>query len=61
MLIAHLAAKVFCKILADDEDYFAESGTAGVFYRVIDHGLSGRPHGVELFETAVAGAHASGE
>ena len=38
-----------------------EAGPEGVVNGVINDGLTGRADGIDLFETAIAAAHASGE
>ena len=54
-------AKGLFDVLADDKDELAESGAQGVEDGVIDDGFAGGADRIDLFEAAVAAAHAGGE
>lgn len=56
-----LRAKIRFEILADDEDHLAEAAADGVEDRVIHDRLAVGAETVQLFETAVARAHACGQ
>ena len=59
--LADLGSEFSLKVFTDDENDFAETSPHGIKDGVVDHGLTGRPHGIELFEAPVAGAHTGGE
>ncbi len=54
-------AKLGLEVAADDKEHAVKSGPAGVVDGVIEHGLARGADGIDLFEAAVAGAHAGGE
>ena len=56
-----LRAKIRFEILADDEDHLAKAAADGVEDRVIHDRLAVGAETVQLFETAVARAHACGQ
>ena len=58
---ADLRLEFLLEVAADDEDDLAEAGALGVEHRVVEHRLAVRAHGIDLFESAVAAAHAGGE
>jgi len=47
--------------VADNEDDFAETGAEGVEDGIVEDGFAAGADGVDLFEAAVAAAHAGGE
>ena len=54
----YFLAEVCLEIMADNEHYLAESGLKSVVDTVVHDGLALRTYAVELFETAIAAAHA---
>ena len=54
-------AEILFEIRADDEDHLAEAGAQGVEDGIIEDGLAGRAHRVDLLQAAVTAAHAGGE
>ena len=54
-------AEIRFEILADDEDHLAEAAADGVEDRIVHDRLAAGAEPVELFETAVARAHACGQ
>src|SRR5690606_31326717 len=54
-------AELRLKIAPDDEEHPVETGAHRVVNRVVQNRLAGRPHGINLLEPAVAGAHACGQ
>ena len=54
---ADLVAEYFLKLLADDKNYFAETGAQRVKNSVINDDFAARPNWVYLLEAAVAAAN----
>ena len=53
----NLLAEIFFKILADDEDKFAESGLDGVIDGVVHNSFTVGTQSVQLLQTTVTAAH----
>jgi hypothetical protein len=54
-------AEILLEVRTDDEDDLAEACADGVEDGVVEDGLAGRTHRVNLLEAAVAATHAGGE
>ena len=54
-------AEVLFEVGPDDEDDFPEAGADGIEDRVVEDGLAGGSHRVDLFQAAVAASHAGSE
>ena len=57
----NFVTEVFFDFAADEENHAVESGPDGIVHGVVEEGLAGGSDGVELFESAIAGAHTGGE
>ena len=54
-------AEILLEVRTDDEDHLAEASAESVEHRVVQDGLAGGAHRVDLLESTVAATHAGGE
>ena len=58
---SHGGLEGFGKVLANHEDYFRESRSDRIEYRVVEDSFPIGPHGIHLLKATITAAHASCE